>query len=50
VNLVISDQFEQDKVQLRKFSIEMMLDPNAEVTSTKDTKVAAVELNDATSK
>jgi Tfp pilus assembly protein PilN len=50
VNLVISDQFEQDKVQLRKVSIEMMLDPNAEVTSTKDTKVAAVELNDATSK
>ncbi len=50
VNLVISEQFEQDKVQLRKFSIEMMLDPNAEVDSPKDTKVAALELGDATSK
>jgi Tfp pilus assembly protein PilN len=50
VNLVISDQFEQDKVQLRKFVIEMMLDPNAEVESPKDTKVAAVELGNATGK
>jgi Tfp pilus assembly protein PilN len=50
VNLVISDQYEQDKVQMRKFTIEMMLDPNAEVQPPKDTKVAAVELSDSTGK
>ena len=50
VNLVISDQFEQDKVQMRKFTIEMMLDPNAEVQPPKEKKVAAVELSDSTGK
>jgi Tfp pilus assembly protein PilN len=50
VNLVISDQFEQDNAQLRKFQIEMMLDPSAEVQAPKDTKVAAVELSDSTGK
>jgi Tfp pilus assembly protein PilN len=50
VNLVISDQYEQDKVQMRKFTIEMMLDPNAEVQPQRETKVAAVELSDSTAK
>lgn len=50
VNLVISDQFEQDKQTLRKFSIDMMLDPNAEVQPPKETKVAAVQLDSAMSK
>ena len=33
MNLVISDEFKQDEGddKLRKFQIEMMLDPNAEV-------------------
>jgi hypothetical protein len=31
VNLVISDQFEQDGDQLRKFVIELTLDPTAEI-------------------
>jgi Tfp pilus assembly protein PilN len=48
VNLVISDRFEQDKVQVRKFTIEMLLDPDAEIEPTKDNKVAAVQLDNAT--
>jgi Tfp pilus assembly protein PilN len=46
VNLVISDAFESQGVTLRKFQIEMMVDPNAEVLlpPTEKTKTAAVEL------
>ena len=49
VNLVISDAFVSQGATLRKFQIEMQLDPNAEVSfPVEDTKTAAVELNDAT--
>jgi hypothetical protein len=46
VNLVISDTFESQGQTLRKFQIEMMLDPKAEVTAppAEKTKTAAVEL------
>jgi hypothetical protein len=46
VNLVISDSFESQGVTLRKFQIEMMVDPNAEISlpPTEKTKTAAVEL------
>ena len=49
VNLVISDAFVSQGATLRKFQIEMQLDPAAEVSlPVEDTKTAAVELNDAT--
>jgi Tfp pilus assembly protein PilN len=47
VNLLISDSFESQGVTLRKFQIEMMLDPAAEVSlPAAETKTAAVELNE----
>src|SRR4051812_1141130 len=47
VNLVISDAFESQGATLRKFQIEMMVDPSAEVSLPapgEKTKTAAVEL------
>ncbi len=45
VNLVISDIYEHDHVTMRKFQIEMMLNPDAEVKDEPaPTKTAAVEL------
>ena len=45
VNLVISDQFTSDSAQMRKFTIEMLVDPQADVASiAEQPKVTAVEL------
>ncbi|MGH7214943.1 MAG: PilN domain-containing protein [Tepidisphaeraceae bacterium] len=46
VNLVISDEFEQDSEKLRRFQIELMLNPTAQVdpTEKKDTKTVSVEI------
>jgi Tfp pilus assembly protein PilN len=48
VNLVISDVLKQDDRTLRRFQIEMMLDPTAEVKDepAKNGTTAAVELKD----
>ena len=48
VNLVISDVLKQDDRTLRRFQIEMMLDPNAEVKDepAKNDTTAAVELKE----
>jgi Tfp pilus assembly protein PilN len=48
VNLLISDQFEIDKEKLRKFQIELVLDPNAQIESLKKDagSTAAVELEE----
>lgn len=44
VNLVITDSFVQDKVTLRRFQIEMMLNPDAEVRDEPaPAKVAALD-------
>jgi Tfp pilus assembly protein PilN len=45
VNLVISDEFKNGDEQLRKFQIEMMVNPEADVSSMEKPKVTAVELN-----
>ncbi|MGE5610204.1 MAG: PilN domain-containing protein [Bacillota bacterium] len=46
VNLVISEEFAQADEKLRKFQIELSLDPNVEVpTTSKPTNTAAIELN-----
>jgi Tfp pilus assembly protein PilN len=45
VNLVISEEFTQAEEKLRKFQIELSLDPNVEIQNTsKLTNTAAVEL------
>jgi Tfp pilus assembly protein PilN len=46
VNLVVSDEFKQGDDKLRRFQIEMKLDPAAEVDplSNRQTKTAAVDL------
>ena len=45
VNLVISESFKQNKETMRRFQIEMMLNPNAEVQDAdKANKTAALEL------
>ena len=49
VNLIISDEFKQGDSQLRKFQLEAMLDPTAEVTPGSDMKpsrTAAIELKE----
>jgi Tfp pilus assembly protein PilN len=46
VNLVISDEFKQDDQQLRRFQVEAMLDPNADVTTMQKNSTAAVELKE----
>jgi hypothetical protein len=47
VNLVVSEESVALGEKLRKFQIEMMLDPEAEVIpATKDTKTAAVEIRE----
>jgi len=45
VNLVISDEYKNGDEQLRKFQIEMMVNPEADVSSLEKPKVSAVELN-----
>src|SRR5688500_13778689 len=47
VNLVISDEFVANEEKLRKFEIELMLNPAAEVENLqrRDTKTAAAELS-----
>lgn len=45
VNLVISESFKQGNETMRRFQIEMLLNPNAEVKDAKANKTAAVELN-----
>ncbi|MGH7180046.1 MAG: PilN domain-containing protein [Tepidisphaeraceae bacterium] len=44
VNLVISDQYDKEGEQLRKFQIECTLDPDAEIQAKTDEKTVAVEL------
>ncbi len=44
VNLVITDEFVQDGEPMRKFTVECMLDPTAEVNPTENNKTAAVEV------
>ena len=45
VNLVISEEYKKaDEQQLRQFTIEMMVDPEAEVSSLQKPAVTAVEL------
>jgi len=44
VNLVITDQFDKDNESLRKFVIECMLDPKAEVTPEDVNKTRATEV------
>ena len=44
VNLVITDQYDREGEQLRKFQVECMLDPNAEVQLGENNKTVAVEL------
>jgi len=44
VNLVISETYKQGNDSMRRFQIEMMLNPNAEVHESKASKTAAVEL------
>jgi Tfp pilus assembly protein PilN len=45
VNLLVSDEYIQEKEKLRKFQIEMTIDPAAEVTATEpEKKTASVEL------
>lgn len=47
VNLLISDQFDRDGQKLRKFQIELMLVPDADVSSVKlATQTDAVEINE----
>jgi Tfp pilus assembly protein PilN len=46
VNLVISDEFKQDDQQLRRFQVEAMIDPNADVTGPQKASTAAVELKE----
>lgn len=41
VNLVISDEFKQDNVQLRKFTIEARLDPSAIISPTATAALGA---------
>ena len=36
MNLVISDTYQQDKATLRRFQIEMMLNPDAEVREVRE--------------
>jgi len=48
VNLVISDEFQQEGEKLRKFQIEMTLAPDAEVQpTTQPAHTAAVDLTEA---
>jgi Tfp pilus assembly protein PilN len=48
INLVISDEFVLDKERLRRFQIEMMLDPVAEAPANAgDSKTVRVELGSA---
>ena len=44
VNLVITDEYLQDGEPMRKFIVECMLDPNAEVNPTENNKTAATEI------
>jgi Tfp pilus assembly protein PilN len=44
VNLVISDEYKSGDEQLRRFQIEMTVNPDAEVSSLEKPKVTAVEL------
>lgn len=46
VNLLITDQFDKDGEQLRKFQIECKLDPRAEITPGDSNKTVAVELKE----
>jgi hypothetical protein len=46
VNLVISDEYRKGDEQLRKFQIEMMINPDVEVTQLEKPKVTAVELSE----
>lgn len=46
VNLVISDEFKPGDQSLRRFQIEAMLDPNAEVTTPKNNSTAAIEIKE----
>lgn len=49
VNLLISDQFDRDGQALRKFQIELLLVPDADVSSVKlATQTDAVELDEKT--
>lgn len=49
VNLVVSDEYLHEKELLRKFQIEMMLNPQAEVSAQEEAKrTASVELEAAT--
>ena len=49
VNLVVSDEYIQEKDKLRKFQIEMTIDPSAEVTAPEPEKnTASVELGEVT--
>ena len=47
VNLVIIDQFTVDTDKVRKFQLEMMLNPEANVDPVKSVKTAAVEMQPA---
>jgi Tfp pilus assembly protein PilN len=44
VNLVISDEYQRGDEQLRRFQIEMSVNPEAEVSSLEKPKMTAVEL------
>lgn len=44
VNLVITDEFLQDGEPMRKFTVECMLDPTAEVNPAENNKTAATEV------
>jgi hypothetical protein len=48
VNLVISDEFKNGDDKLRKFQIEMSLNPSAEIDpmSGKQARTAAVDLSE----
>lgn len=49
VNLVVSDEYLQEKEKLRKFQIEMVLNPEAEVSAQDEPrKTASVELETVT--
>lgn len=50
VNLLITDQFDKDGEQLRKFQIECKLDPRAEISPGDSNKTVAVELKEPVSK
>jgi Tfp pilus assembly protein PilN len=50
VNLVISDEYVKEGETLRKFQIECMLDPTAEVQPNEGNKTLAVELKSAVAK